>query len=86
MEKIWRRNIGIPNPKILLWAEKPAPPAVPLLEETILAKKAEQKFSEAMSMGSYLTEDMKLSLMNMMKRASEEEPIDFSSSVVEIKI
>eukprot|EP00592_Proboscia_alata_P023053 CAMPEP_0194404602 /NCGR_PEP_ID=MMETSP0176-20130528/3110_1 /TAXON_ID=216777 /ORGANISM="Proboscia alata, Strain PI-D3" /LENGTH=56 /DNA_ID=CAMNT_0039202997 /DNA_START=63 /DNA_END=230 /DNA_ORIENTATION=- len=56
---------------------------MPLLEETILEKKAKMKFSVAMEIGSYLIDDMKLSLINMMKGANEEPPSDSSSSAVE---
>ena len=49
-------------------------------------KNAKQKFNKSMVMGNYLTKNMKLSLINMTKRANKDPPSDLLSSVGEFEV
>ena len=53
--------------KILIILEQPEEPSVPSAGDTILKRKAEEKFTEAMSMGEFLTSDMKKAMIESLQ-------------------
>ena len=48
--------------------KEPAEPFMPQPDETILSRKAKEKFEEAMSMGEYLTPDMRTVIFSVLKQ------------------
>ena len=56
------------NLELMSRIEEPAEPSVPQPDQTILSRKAKEKFDEAMSMGEYLTPDMRAVLFSALKQ------------------
>ena len=66
-EKIWNETLDTPFPKLMSQPEEPVQPDVPSTHETLLAKTAKRKFDEAVSLGDFLTEDMKSTLIRKLQ-------------------
>ena len=53
LENIWMNETAEKNLELMSRIKEPAEPSVPQPDQTILSRKAKEKFDEAMSMGEY---------------------------------
>ena len=59
LDNIWKNETAEKYLKMIQQIEEPAEPSVPQPDWSILSHKAVEKFNEAMSMGEYLTPNVK---------------------------
>jgi len=80
LENIWKKETAEKKLKLMPRIEEPAEPSVPQPDETILSRKAKEKFDEAMSMGEYLTSNMKSFVFSALKQDQNAAAKESSSS------
>ena len=82
LEKMWKEETANLNVEILMMAEQPEEPTVPTARDTMLTRKAQEKFDEAMAMGGFLTSDMRKAMMESLQETSEESTRSLTSTDV----
>ena len=68
LENIWKNETAEKNLELMSRIEEPVEPSVPQPDQTILLRDAKEKFDEVMSLGEYLTPDMRTVLFSALKQ------------------